>query len=352
MALKFAVQFSLAEPITCSSGTAACTLRQASRISSVPNKFFPRAGARHGGYRFIVTTQLADFNKQVHKIPQSIHDISNGDHILGFGVELAEHHPGFHDEEYKKRRSYIGNLAKLHKIGEPIPHVEYSDEEIKIWGEILGKLTYLHPTHACKRYLDTFQLFNFVPDRLPCLQELSEVLMMRTGWQIRPVAGLLHPTDFLNAMAFRTFHCTQYVRHGSQPMYTPEPDICHEILGHIPLLADPEFANLVQLIGLASLRASKQEMLHLTKLYWYTVEFGTVKERDGVKAFGAGLLSSFGELQHMLSGEDGSMPIFEDLDPFKKLPKMDHKCGFQKRYFLCENFSDVASKLTAYAKSL
>ncbi|KAJ7531146.1 hypothetical protein O6H91_14G033900 [Diphasiastrum complanatum] len=348
MAMEFTVRIiSLAEPIAWGTRTAACTLRQSARISSAPNKYFPGAAARHGGY-----TQLAEPSKQVRKIPRSIHDISNGDHILGFGAELAEDHPGYHDEEYKKRRSYIGDLAKLHKIGEPIPCLEYTDEEIKIWGDILEKLTQLYPTHACKRYLDTFQLFNFVPDRLPQLQELSEVLMMRTGWQIRPVAGLLHPTDFLNALAFRTFHSTQYIRHGSNPMYTPEPDVCHEILGHIPLLADPEFANVAQVIGMASLGASKEEIWHLTKLYWYTVEFGTVKERDGVKAFGAGLLSSFGELEHMLSGEDGYMPIFEDLDPFKKLPKMNYKDGFQKKYFLCESFSDVASKLTAYARSL
>eukprot|EP00245_Coleochaete_scutata_P008778 TRINITY_DN2742_c0_g2_i1.p1 TRINITY_DN2742_c0_g2~~TRINITY_DN2742_c0_g2_i1.p1 ORF type:complete len:162 (+),score=30.28 TRINITY_DN2742_c0_g2_i1:65-487(+) len=135
-------------------------------------------------------------------------------------------------------------------------------------------------------------------------------------------------------------------------MYTPEPDICHEVLGHVPMLADPDFANLAHAIGLASLGASEKEIWHLTKLYWYTVEFGTVMEDGQVKAFGAGLLSSFGELQWLQSGANGSFPMFLELDPFAKLPKMSYKDGFQKQYFLCSSFSDVATKLRAYAKSI
>lgn len=179
---------------------------------------------------------------------------------------------------------------------------------------------------------------------------LTQVLQRETGWQIRPVAGLLHPRDFLNGLAFKTFHSTQYIRHKSNPMYTPEPDICHEILGHIPMLADPEYADLVHALGMASLGAS--DIWHLTKLYWYTVEFGVVREGSEIKAFGAGLLSSFGELQYMLAGEKGQFPEFQPLDPFKKLPRMSYKDGFQKRYFICDSFSDTAAKLRAYASSI
>ncbi|NP_001413512.1 phenylalanine 4-monooxygenase, chloroplastic isoform X1 [Physcomitrium patens] len=285
-------------------------------------------------------------------IPSSIHDISNGDHILGFGADLTEDHPGYHDLEYKRRRSRIADLAKIHKIGEPIPCVDYTSEEIRVWGHVLDTLVDLYPTHACKEYLNCYELFNFKPNYIPQLQELSEVLERSTGWHIRPVAGLLHPRDFLNGLAFRTFHSTQYVRHGSNPMYTPEPDICHEVLGHVPILADPEFADLAWAIGQASLGASEKDIWHLTKLYWYTVEFGTVKEGNEIKAFGAGLLSSFGELKHMRVGTDGFMPEFVELDPFKKMPKMSYKDGYQKRYFLCESFADAAAKLRAYSRSI
>jgi phenylalanine-4-hydroxylase len=265
---------------------------------------------------------------------------------------LGEDHPGYYDNEYKKRRSYIADLAKIHKIGEPIPCVDYSAEETRVWGVVLNTLVNLYPTHACKEYTDSYKLFNFKPDHIPQLQELSEVLEQTTGWRIRPVAGLLHPRDFLNGLAFRTFHSTQYVRHGSNPMYTPEPDICHEVLGHVPMLADPEFADLAWVIGQASLGASEKDIWHLTKLYWYTVEFGTVKEGDEIRAFGAGLLSSIGELKHMSQGTDGVMPQFVELDPFKKMPKMSYKDGYQKKYFLCESFADAAAKLRSYSRSI
>jgi phenylalanine-4-hydroxylase len=178
------------------------------------------------------------------------------------------------------------------------------------------------------------------------------MLQKTTGWQIRPVAGLLHPREFLNAFAFRTFHSTQYIRHGSNPMYTPEPDICHEILGHVPMFADPSFAELAWVIGQASLGASEKNLWHLAKLYWYTVEFGTVKEGEEIKAFGAGLLSSFGELKHMRDGTNGVMPEFVELDPFMKLPKTSYKDGFQKKYYLCDSFTDTVAKLRAYSRSI
>eukprot|EP00884_Botryococcus_braunii_P008605 jgi/Botrbrau1/17746/Bobra.0127s0010.2 len=225
----------------------------------------------------------------LHKIPTSIVEVDNGK-ILGFGAELAEDHPGFHDEAYKQRRMNIGNMARAHEVGQPIPFLEYTPEEVYVWDQVLDRLCALYPTHACQEFLDTFSLFGFTKGQVPQLQNLSDILRERTGWQIRPVAGLLHPRDFLNGLAFKTFHSTQYMRHASNPMYTPEPDVCHELLGHVPMLADPAFCDLAYTIGVASLAANEKQIWHLTKLYWYTVEFGVVREGGEIRAFGAGTL--------------------------------------------------------------
>jgi len=164
------------------------------------------------------------------RIPKSIEDVDNGK-ILGFGAELGEEHPGFHDDLYKQRRMEIVKMASTHVVGQPIPRVEYTAHEVEAWGTALRELKALYPSHACKEFLRNWDLFDFREDSVPQLEDMSAIIHQRTGWRIRPVAGLLHPRDFLNGLAFNTFHSTQYMRHHSQPMYTPEPDVVHELLG-------------------------------------------------------------------------------------------------------------------------
>jgi phenylalanine-4-hydroxylase len=98
-------------------------------------------------------------------------------------------------------------------------------------------------------------------------------------------------------------YCTQDIRHSSRPEYTPEPDVVHEVIGHVPMFADPDFVQLSLLIGRAAAEADDRQITILDRLYWYTLEFGLIEERQGTRAYGAGLLSSFGELSHAFSSE-------------------------------------------------
>eukprot|EP00892_Ulva_mutabilis_P006930 jgi/Ulvmu1/4609/UM002_0338.1 len=279
--------------------------------------------------------------------PLSIHDINNGN-ILGFGGDLAPDHPGYGDEKYCQRRVDLSKAAKQHVLGQPVPEVHYLPEEQQTWTYSLTKLKEEIPRWACSEYKSAFEMLDFREGTVPQLRDVQKALQLATGWNIRPTAGLMHPRDFLNGLAFKTFHSTQYVRHHSNPAYTPEPDVIHEILGHIPMLLCPKYCEIMDHIGRASLHASDAEIWQLTKVYWYTVEFGVVREGSEVKAFGAGILSSYGELEWMGSGKAQIAP----LDLSKPLPKMSYKDGYQKMYFCLDSFESGTRLLKEYAQEM
>ena len=125
-----------------------------------------------------------------------------------------------------------------------------------------------------------------------------------TGWRYVPAAGLVDLRTFYGALSERTFHSTQYVRHPALPLYTPEPDIVHEVIGHATMLASPTMADLYEAAGRASLRAETDRALDVfSRVFWFTIEFGTVHEDGDLKTYGAGLLSSFGEIEVFAAAE-------------------------------------------------
>uniref|UniRef100_A0A8C2I4I0 Tryptophan hydroxylase 1 (tryptophan 5-monooxygenase) a n=1 Tax=Cyprinus carpio TaxID=7962 RepID=A0A8C2I4I0_CYPCA len=285
--------------------------------------------------------------------PKKISDLDKcANRVLMYGSDLDADHPGFKDNVYRKRRKYFADLAMSYKHGDPIPRIEFTDEEVKTWGVVFRELNKLYPSHACREYLKNLPLLtkhcDVREDNIPQLEDVSRFLKERTGFTIRPVAGYLSPRDFLAGLAFRVFHCTQYVRHSSDPLYTPEPDTCHELLGHVPLLAEPSFAQFSQEIGLASLGASDDSVQKLATCYFFTVEFGLCKQEGRLRAYGAGLLSSISELKHALSGNARILPF----DPNVTSKQECIITTFQDVYFVSDTFEEAKVKMREFAKTI
>ena len=211
-------------------------------------------------------------------------------------VELDKDHPGFRDEAYRNRRNQIAKVAYGFNIGDKVPIVEYTKEEHQMWSKVLDDLSYLHKTHACKYFLDSLSLIELNRKEIPQLCDVNILLKDLSGYQMVPVAGLISPKHFLSRLGDRNFSSTQYIRHHSLPLYTPEPDIIHELVGHAISLAHPYFSELNFRFGLAAKRAKPESFEKLIQAYWYTLEFGLVEENGIIKAYGAGLLSSIGEM--------------------------------------------------------
>src|SRR2546428_5307678 len=162
-------------------------------------------------------------------------------------VELDPDHPGFRDAAYRARRNQITQLALSYKPGEPIPDAPYTAEEHEVWRTIWNALKPAHQTYACAEYLAALERLRFEPDRIPQLRKVNERVHAISGFRLEPVAGLVQPRVFLENLAGGVFLCTQYIRHHSTPLYTPEPDVVHEIVGHCVTLASECVAELNRL---------------------------------------------------------------------------------------------------------
>ena len=215
-------------------------------------------------------------------------------------VQLDPDHPGFRDADYRRRRNQIAALALNYRPGDPIPDAPYTSDEDRVWQTIWDALRPAHQAHACTEYLSALEHLNFDPARIPQLREVNRKVQAISGFRLEPVAGLVQPRVFLENLADGVFLCTQYIRHYSTPLYTPEPDVVHEIVGHGVTLACPQLAELNRLFGMAVKRTASPEALErLSRVYWFTIEFGVLRESGSVKAYGTGLLSSAGDLEEM-----------------------------------------------------
>jgi len=223
--------------------------------------------------------------------------------------ELPLEHPGAKDPEYRKRRDQIASLAKKFRETGEITDMDYTEEEQEVWRFVAGELEELHQKKASPFYLKAKKNLGISNDRIPQLTEMNKRLGETTGFRLAPIEGLVDTRAFLSWLSWRTMLSTQYIRHHSRPGYTPEPDIVHEAMGHIPMFTNPAFADFSQFIGHGARLANDEQLEGLGRIYWYTIEYGLVEAEGDIKAYGAGLLSSFKELKHAFSDEVERKPF-------------------------------------------
>ena len=227
-------------------------------------------------------------------------------------VHLAPNHPGIDDDEYKRRRGEIAKAAMEWTVGTPAPTIEYTEAEHEVWRTVMRELRPKHEALACAAYLEAAEKVALPTDRVPQLEEVTARVQPLTGFRFHPAPGLVPLLQFYGSLEDKVFHSTQYLRHAAEPLYTPEPDLVHEIVGHGVMLGSPELSELHRLTGEAARRLETKEALSfLAKVFWFTCEFGVIQEGDELKTYGAGLLSSYGEIDEFRSADIREIDFYE-----------------------------------------
>ena len=229
-------------------------------------------------------------------------------------LELEPGHPGLGDEEYVRRRKDLFALCRQHRLdrlGPPL--IDYTAEETRIWREVSPKLDELHQKHASRIYLNAKRALGISQTEIPQLRNLSKRLQRETRMHLVPAEGPLPYRTFYSYIAERGFPVTQFIRHGSHPEFTPEPDMIHDCLGHVPPLMNQDYAEVLTLIGKAAFTTPHgEQVLALKRFSWFSIEFGLIEEERDIKVFGAGILSSTGEIPFSLSADVRRRPFVTD----------------------------------------
>jgi len=257
-------------------------------------------------------------------------------------VALDQDHPGFRDPVYRQRRNRIARIALEYAVGQPVPRIDYTDEEHAVWRTVWQHLTPLHQRFACRQYLDSLDRLALDRTRIPQLADINGHLRPQTGFQMIPVAGLVSSRVFLSNLAQGNFLSTQYIRHASQPLYTPEPNVVHELVKHAGTLFDPTLAALNRMFGAAAATVDDEVLAELERVYWYTMEFGLLEEDGATRAYGAGLLSSFGELERFTAAE------LRPFDPDEAAARPYDPTTYQAVLYRIRDFATLESDVRAW----
>jgi len=220
----------------------------------------------------------------------------------------------------------------------------YTPAEHAVWKTLFERQTKLLPGRACDEFVEGMKNLPIGAERIPDFAELSEVLMQRTGWQVVAVPGLVPDEVFFEHLANRRFPAGNFIRKPHELDYLEEPDVFHDVFGHVPMLMNPAIADYIQAYGEGGLRAKKLGVLDkLARVYWYTVEFGLIQQKDGLRIYGAGIASS--RTESVFSLEDPSPNrIGFDLE---RVMRTNYRIDdFQESYFVIDSLAQLLELAT------
>ncbi len=186
-------------------------------------------------------------------------------------------------------------------VHDEITYPNYTLEEQANWKLLYNRQMQLLKGRACEEYIEGADKLNLSENKIPYLKDLSHIFYNSTGWKVARVPGLIHEQNFFELLRNKVFPSTDYIRKKNELDYTPAPDLFHDIFGHMPLLTNKNFASFYQMFGEAALKADGINRKYLETFHWFTVEFGLIKNPGGMRIYGAGIVSSLGEVQNALS---------------------------------------------------
>ena len=221
----------------------------------------------------------------------------------------------------------------------------YTAEEHAIWRVLFERQQKTLKSHVCQEFLDGLEALGIGPEGVPKFERMNERLRALTGWEVVAVPGLVPGRPFFQMLASRRFPAGTFIRSRAQLDYLEEPDIFHDIFGHVPLLTNPAYADYMQEYGRIGLDAIEHKgVKFLSRLNWYTIEFGLIRKPEGIRIYGAGIVSSFGEAQYVTGNPSANQLAF-DVD--RVLRTGYYIDDFQATYFVIDRFEDLFELLKA-----
>lgn len=241
-----------------------------------------------------------------------------------------------------KGHTYVSNPVDRHG------YVEWNSEETDTWGKLVTRQADIVVNVASDEFLVGLDKLNFKPDFIPQIPDINKILNESTGWGVEPVPAIIQPAKFFELLANKRFPAATFIRIPAELDYLQEPDIFHEIYGHTPLLTNQAYGDFMEKFGELALKVQPKDRRRLFRLFWFTIEFGLLKQNDELKAYGGGILSSIGESQYCLTKEP-KVKRFDALDVLRTPYRIDI---MQPLYFYLESFDELFTILDADILSL